>query len=316
MKIRKILVIAMLLLFTSSVALAASVDPVAFDNMEYGDAAHICVTTLGYDWGLKIEAWGGPGGDRDMNGTYSGAYDSMGKLHEDFENVITISKATRTSFDWASDPYAIGAVVVQGGPRDNFFFYDHPDYNPDGEALTSDTYLYPDGDLTDKAKKESISHISFCWNKTAEDPEDPEEPPVPVCYQEETAWAAGLPYVEQGNWAMYVPYYGEELTVDLLAGQYLDAGTVTFSAAEDGWVTITVNLENSFIFYYDVADYEADDNLKVQDYTEVPPAENPAIGLFDWKVSIPAGSTTGSILVPENNYYGVHVDVAYEVDCE
>lgn len=297
-----IAILALMLVVTG--VLAASVTPIAYDNWEHKDAAHICVTELGFDWGMKIEAWGG---DRDMNGPYTGAYDSQGMLHEDFENVITLSKATRLSFDWASDPFAIGAVVVQGGPRDNIFIYD--------PAVYEDTGLYPDGDLEDKGKKETISHLNFCWNQTGEDDDDDDDDPEPICYQEETAWAAGLPYVEQGNWAMYVPFYGAELTVDLVAGQNMDAGTVTFSDPVNGLVTITVNLENGFVFYYDLADEEEDDNLKVQDYAEVPPAENPAIGLFDWKTFIPGGSTTGSIIVPANNYYGVHVDLAYEIAC-
>lgn len=293
-----VLIVVLALLLGATGALAASVTPEARPNINYGDAAHYCVTTLGYDWGLKIEAWGGPGGDRDMTGTYSGAYDSKGKLDKDFENVITILKATRYLFDWKSSPYAIGAVVVQGGPMDNIFFYD--------PAVKSDIELYPFDSGT--KKKETISHISFCWNKTDDNGDE-------ECYQEETAWADGLPYVDQGNWAMYVPYYGEELTVDLLAGQYMDAGTVTFSAPVDGWVTITVNLENGFVFYYDLGDEEEDDNLKVQDYAE-DPSGNPAIGLFDWKTFVPGGSTTGTIVIPVNDFYGVHVDLAFPVDCE
>jgi hypothetical protein len=66
----------------------------------------------------------------------------------------------------------------------------------------------------------------------------------------------------------------------------------------------------------DLNDDQEDDNLKVQDYNETPPARNPKIGRFDWKTFIPVGSTTGSITVPANNYYGVHLGVAYEVPCE
>jgi hypothetical protein len=289
--------VVVLLLAGWSVALAASVPPIPSENKVYGDAAHICVTSLDYDFGIKIEAWGGPGGDRDMTGTYKGAYDGQGKFDADFDNTITITKATRYLFSWKSDPYAIGAVVVQGGWMDNIFYYD--------QAVYSDEGLYPYDSGTNK--KETISHISFCWNKT--DGGGGEE-----CYQDETAWAEGDQYGP--NWAMYVPYESEEITVDVYVSQNLLAGTATFSAPADGEVTITINLNEGFIFYFDLADDEEDNNLKVQDYAEAPIGVNPAPGQFIHKTFIPVGSDTGSIVVPVNNYYGVHMDLAYLVDCE
>jgi hypothetical protein len=81
-------------------------------------------------------------------------------------------------------------------------------------------------------------------------------------------------------------------------------------------VTITIALTNTFIFYYNLNDDLEDNNLKVQDYDKAPPNKNPKIGKFEWKTMIPVGETTGSISVPANNYYGVHLDLAYEVPCE
>lgn len=293
-KLTVVLIIAMMLAGATA-AWAASVEPELRENLQIGDAAHYCVSTLGYDFGIKIEAWGG---GKDKSGTYKGAYDGQGKSDPDFDNTITLMNTSRLSFDWKSDPYAIGAVVVQGGPRDNIFFYD--------PAVNSDKDLYPDT-VEFTRKDQQISHISFCWNKT--DGNGDEE-----CYQEETAWAAGVEYGP--NWAMYVPYADEETTVDVFAGQNLLAGTATFSDPVDGMVTITINLNEGFIFYYDVFDIEEDDNLKVQDYEVAPIGVNPAPGMFEWKTFIPVGSDTGSIDVPANNYYGVHLDLAYLVDCE
>ena len=309
---RMILILGLVLaLVITTVASAASVTPTSFPNAEIGDAAFYCVTTLEYDFGIKIEAWGDEPGvvkqpKRDR------VYDGRGSFVDDYANPITIMNATRYSFDWKSEK-AVDAVVVQGGPMDNIFFYYHPTYAPSGEPQLNDTYLYPYE--SESAKREMISHVNFCWNRTGEDDDDDDDDPEPMCYQEETAWAAGLPYVEQGNWAMYVPYDGEELLKDLYAGQNILIGTATFSAPVDGYVTITIDLVDGWIFYFDLADIEADDNLKVQDY-EVAPEGNPAIGLFDWKESIPVGSTTASIEVPENNFYGVHLDVALEYDCD
>lgn len=298
MKKWTVIVVAAVLLVGVSIAWAASVEPEAWPNLQIGDAAHYCVTTLGYDFGLKIEAWGGKYGAKPPDGNYSGAYDGQGMLHEDFENVITISNATRYAFDWASAPYAIGAVVVQGGWMDNIFFY-----NP---ALSSDTHLYPFDSGT--AKMEQISHINLCWNKTGDNGED-------ECYQDETAWGDGLPYVEQGNWAMYTPYAANS-TVDLVAGQNMLAGAVHFSEAVNGLVQITISLNEPFIFYYDLGDIEEDNNIKIQDYAEPPPPVNPAIGHFDWKAVAPFGSTEYTITVPANAYYGIHVDLAYAAPCE
>ena len=130
------------------------------------------------------------------------------------------------------------------------------------------------------------------------------------CYEfvDETAWADGGRYVERGNWATFTDYEGDAKIVTLFAGQTNDVGTVEFSEAVDGEVTITISLTGDWEFAPE------DENVKIQDYEEAP-SRKPAPGLFDHK-----GDATGSpfsIVVPENNFYGVHVDVGYweEVEC-
>jgi hypothetical protein len=124
-----------------------------------------------------------------------------------------------------------------------------------------------------------------------------------LIFEGETAWAANgnkpgeLRYNQRGNWATYVKYDGLEKTTTLFAGQNIDVGTVTFSAPDNGYVSITVNLKDGWEFE-DVAEY-----LKVQDYAAAP-SGNPAPGQFDHKIS--DGNT---IIVPQNNFYGVHVNV-------
>ncbi len=119
----------------------------------------------------------------------------------------------------------------------------------------------------------------------------------------ETAWAAGSPYNPGdtgGNWATYTPYSGVPATVTLYAGQTMPAGTVHFSAPVGGVVTITISLNAGWRFYDDA------ENVKIQDYAAAP-SGNPSPGQFDTK-----GDATGSpfsISVPQNNFYGVHVDV-------
>jgi hypothetical protein len=120
----------------------------------------------------------------------------------------------------------------------------------------------------------------------------------------ETAWADGLLYNDDGpgNWATYTPYSGVPATVTLYAGQTMPAGTVQFSAPVGGEVTITITLNTGWRFYDDA------ENVKIQDYA-VAPSGNPSPGQFATK-----GYATGSsfsINVPQNNFYGVHVDVEW-----
>ena len=122
---------------------------------------------------------------------------------------------------------------------------------------------------------------------------------------DETAWADGDRYVDPGSWATYTPY-GADNTVTLYAGQTMDAGTVHFSEAAGGYVTITITLNEGWRFY------DVDENVKIQDYAEVP-SGNPSPGQFFSKGD--AIVSPFSIDVPVNNFYGVHVDVEWEF-CE
>jgi hypothetical protein len=132
-----------------------------------------------------------------------------------------------------------------------------------------------------------------------------------TCYQDETAWAAGDRYVDS-NWATYVAYEPGKV-VDIIAGQNMPAGTATFSAPAGGMIDIEIRLANGFVFFCD-SDVP-DDNVKVQDYA-VAPTTSPSPGLFDWKEFAEVGSTSYTISVPVNSFYGVHLDVACPVDCQ
>lgn len=133
-----------------------------------------------------------------------------------------------------------------------------------------------------------------------------EEEVVETCWEDETAWAAGRRYTSRGNWATYTAYVPDS-EVTLYAGQTHDAGTVYFSPPDNGWVMIIITLNEGWRFFDDPQ------NVKIQDYATAP-SGNPAPGGFAHK-----GEGTGSvfmIVVPENNFYGVHVDVEREVPCE
>lgn len=183
-------------------------------------------------------------------------------------NGITIYGSDGKTFNWSAS-HGIGAVIVKGGPGANIFYY-----NP---QATGDTGLYaPD--------RKDVSHATFCWN------------PEVVC-KYETAWAKGTRYVQKGNWAMYVPYSGTAKTVDLMAGQSYVAGTVSFSAPADGYVTITINLTGGWSLQ------SVSEPVKIQGYNTAP-SGNPSPGLF---TTYKGANTT--VMVPAYNFYGVHLDV-------
>jgi len=124
--------------------------------------------------------------------------------------------------------------------------------------------------------------------------------PEPNCtWNDETAWSAGTRYVKKGNWATYTSYNGVEETVILFAGQTNNIGNVTFSAPVDGNITITIEL-NEFGEFQNVSE-----NVKIQDYSTAP-TKNPKPGQFDYKAE--ASGSTFEIVVPVNNFYGVHID--------
>lgn len=268
------------------------------DNWITGDAGQECVVNLGYDFGLKIDEPGIP------DDSVSGACDGQGScsLAPEFNNVIFTSKNTGSSFTFSAEVFPLGAVVVKGGPNANVYTYDPP--------AVSDGLLTPP--INTSGVPFNISHISFCWN----------DPNTEQCYEEETAWAVGDRYTQRGNWAMYV----DSAACGLLPCEYLlradggdGVGTIVGRASlnsnGDGTNTISIALEGGAIFYYDLGSMEADENLKVQSY-DVAPSGNPKVGLFANKLTVPVGETSAAIVVPEANFYGIHLDVAVPVACE
>ena len=131
-----------------------------------------------------------------------------------------------------------------------------------------------------------------------------------LVFQGETAWAANgdTPGVFRynnrgGNWATYVE--GEGKTTTLFAGQFFDAGEVTLSDPVGGFVTITIDLDDPWEFGEDGS------TLHVQTYSSAP-SGNPAPGQFDYTAECPDDPLVPdicTIVVPDANYYGIHVEV-------
>jgi hypothetical protein len=181
-------------------------------------------------------------------------------------------------------------VFVKGGSWGNVYNY--------GEGVSGDCGLHPPKKSKNAKKWPNISKVVFCLCF---------DPPRERCFENESAWSEGTRYEDPGNWATFTEYVPDS-TVTLFAGQFFNAGTVHFSTANGGLVTITIELNSGFEFS---SDPEA---VKVQDYITAP-SGNPAPGQFDYKNAMIVGDIA-TIVVPENNYYGVHVDLLREVDCE
>ncbi|HBU45200.1 MAG TPA: hypothetical protein DEB36_05480 [Porphyromonadaceae bacterium] len=162
----------------------------------------------------------------------------------------------------------------------------------DGEIVQSET-AFGEGE---KVGKNWFMKFEYCI-AVCED-----EPPVEMCYQDETAWAAGSRYVTQGNWATYTPYVANT-PVNVFAGQNYLVGTVTFSEVVDGKVTITLAALNGARLQ------SVAESVKIQGY-ETAPSGNPAPGQF---TTYKGNETT--VTVDAYAYYGIHLDVQRVVDC-
>jgi len=125
----------------------------------------------------------------------------------------------------------------------------------------------------------------------------------------ETAWSDGTEYGQ--GWATYTSYDGTNKTVELYAGQTYKVGTVEFSAPDsDNMVNITITM-NTTGGFQNVAE-----NVKIQDYSSTPPNNPGGRGNFDHKATAPSNATSFSVKVPNNNFYGVHVDALSSESCD
>ncbi len=278
---------------TKSLELRSSVTPVLVPTgnkvgpgvIKVGDAYSECSqagSTCDFAW--KVDA-AAPNGDYHSNST------QYGNTATDFDAIITISNSDGKTFDWTST-HVVCKVLVKAGT--NYYVYTYPDGACGDEGLVA-----PEG--------KNISHVTFCFSETL--CEGPEK-----CYQEETAWAAGTRYVNKGNWATYTSYDGVSKTIPIYAGQSALAGSATLEP-DGASVKIVIQLNADWVFYYDGIDPLHDNNIKIQDYAATPPAKNPAPGKFSWKSLAPVGSHDWEGTLPNNKFYGIHLDVAKLIDC-
>jgi hypothetical protein len=226
----------------------------------------------------KIDDWD----SGDMNGPYSGMVSSAG---DPLANVITILNSDGTYFDWQS-LWPVCAVIVKGGNNANVYLYD--------PAATSGSGLHAPANQGGNIA--AVSHVTFVFG-------DPDEV---QCWKGETAWSAGPRYTNRGSWATYTAYTGTAKTVTLYAGQTFEAGTAHLSDPVNGHIDITIALAPNFRFK------EVQENVKIQDYATAPTG-NPSPGGFAHKRTAAASPFT--VTVPQNNFYGIHLDVERQIPC-
>ncbi|TVR40701.1 MAG: hypothetical protein EA392_03175 [Cryomorphaceae bacterium] len=181
------------------------------------------------------------------------------------------------------------AVIVKGGPSAHVYYY--PEGGSSDAGITAP--INPN-----TGTPYGLSNLTFCYDLV---PCDDEDDP---CYQDETAWADGPRYRPKGNWATYTPY--EAGDVILYAGQHHNAGTVNLSEVMGGMVTITITLNEGFML-----NTEKSESVKIQGYMNTPPSNNPAPGLFNTYKGDQLMVTVSAF-----NFYGIHLDLLREVDCD
>ncbi len=138
----------------------------------------------------------------------------------------------------------------------------------------------------------------------------PVDPPTPPTYDldEESAWAFDKdnPLEYGGNWAKFIQYNGEPLTVMLLAGHKDTDMTVTLTPEGDkvkmvfaGIMEIAPENDGRWVLK------EVTEAIKIQGYAEPPFGTNPVPGHFTYYKGREL-----EVIVDAANYYGIHVDVA------
>jgi len=252
-------------------------------------------------------------GDADHYKCYSAKRDYPVEFPLGFENIsgnpecdpdqnITVSITDDTYVEFWADLYGIGAAIIKGSSNANVYIYDW--FGP--QVFHDFGLAAPPNPSGDPAGLSNIG--GFCWN-----PIPPDDPPPDECWADETAWSDGSRYNQRKrNWAMYSAIGDLEAGVTLYAGQHMDAGTVWYIAPY-----LVIQLNEGWRFgLYPVDDDEGepifDNNIKVQDYASAP-SGNPRPGLFEWKMF--AEGDYAEIMVPQNNYYGIHLDVEHLVEC-
>lgn len=211
---------------------------------------------------------------------------------------ITIELLDGKYLSWSSTEPVMAAFILKGDRNleSNIYYY--------GECTTGDaglaTPIFWEGSVP-----LDVKYLSVCWTLCEDDEEK--------CYEDETAWAAGSRFVTKGNWATYTAYSGTEKTVTLYAGQTMVAGTVEFSNAIGGYVTVTISLNEGWKFNDLVAETE---NIHIMPYMGTPAAVNPAPGKFTYKFI--GDGTYFSESIPYSSavkFFGIHTAVLREVEC-
>ena len=263
-----------------------SVTPKLYDEWSSGSASQECNQAnafCGFSWKINSNP---------RNRKYLTNTDEYENIPSGLPSTVTITNGNGKSFDWTSD-FKVCAVIVYGGPTTNVYEY------PQG-ACGDNHLTAPVNPVS--GKNYIINNVTFCFTST----------PCSAtheCLQEEIAWTDGNLYTSRGDWATFTPYPGHCQYVDIYADETILAGAVSFRDNEDGTVEINFQLDHGFVFNI------VDENIKVQDY-DLTPSRKPTPNLFEHKATTPYKATTYTIIVPRNEFYGIHLNLANETPCD
>lgn len=213
-KVKATLLMAALMLSMGLAALtsAASVTPILVSPWTSGNGMFEA-DSIGYEYGYKIDEWDTGG----MDGTYSVSYTHNS---ETIAFTITISNSDGYTFDWSSTN-PIWAVIVVSAGNATIFEYDPPS--------TSDTELYAPHD-------KEISHVTFCWNYTEEEPE-----PGTIIVEKQTVPDGDPTIFNFSGDAAGSISDGEQIVVTGLApGNY-----TSIEGVPDGWTLTSISVNDS-----------------------------------------------------------------------
>jgi hypothetical protein len=188
---------------------------------------------------------------------------------------VTVTDGTFVSFEFESNMYCVGAVIVKGGPNAHIYYFE--DGVKSGVNLSAPL---------NNGQPFGLSNLTFCFVECNDRQE---------CWQGETAFGGDIVGAGRAWWFAYAKNTGVQ---PIYAGRQMTDATIKIV---DGYYTI--NPGSDLRLAQGVME-----SVKIQGYS-VLPESRPAAGLFEYK----SESLTGFVGIYP--FYVIHLDVEVKVQC-